>query len=361
MRQWRRIRRPMWPVSDTTGSLKRFQANHRPAGAQPHGHHRGHHAYLFDISPPATAAVVGRTGVHSRPDGVRWLSQNRSDPSFSATSATTGRQLRFPAAGPIGNRGGNRVAPFPRQVSVEELLLRATGDDTMSFSAISHRLRPERAGVNMLRLSGGVAAVVVVGCLTAFAATSKSPTSEQASPPPLSQQPAIPAPPTTTAGSVPAPVPASPVPATPTPVPSSGIPPARASPSAAPKLQRPVSPPSASAVPAPRPAVSCTVRYTITDSWPGGFTASTVITNTGGSTLSPWTLTWKFTAGQQITHGWNGEYSQADGRVTVHPASYNPTIAPSGAVDFGFNGSYASANPTPIGFALNGIPCTRAY
>jgi xanthine dehydrogenase YagR molybdenum-binding subunit len=51
----------------------------------------------------------------------------------------------------------------------------------------------------------------------------------------------------------------------------------------------------------------------------------------------------------------------ADGRVTVHPASYNPTIAPAGAVDFGFNGSYASANPTPIGFAVNGIPCTRAY
>ena len=115
--------------------------------------------------------------------------------------------------------------------------------------------------------------------------------------------------------------------------------------------------PGAPADPASLPAVACTVRYEITDSWPGGFTASVFITNTGRSALSPWTLTWTFTADQQITHGWNGEYSQTGGQVTVRPASYNATIAPSGTVDFGFNGSYTSANPGPAGFAVNETRC----
>lgn len=253
------------------------------------------------------------------------------------------------------------MAPIPRQrsrqVSVEQLLLRTTGRNAVLDGAIKHRLRPEpRAGANTLRLSVGVAAVVAVGCLTAFAATSKPRLPEPAS---LSLQPVIPEwSPTTFSGSAPAPAPTSPEPARP---PStSQIPSAPASPVPDSKPHRSASPRPVSAAPAP-PAASCAVRFTITDSWPGGFTASVAITNNGGSRLSPWTLTWTFTAGQQITHGWDGEYSQAGGQVTVHPASYNPAIAPSATISIGFNGSYASANPSPTGFALNGTHCAATY
>lgn len=257
------------------------------------------------------------------------------------------------------------MAPCPRQrsrqVSVEQLLLRTTGRDAVLDGAIKHRLRPEqRAGVNTLRLSVGVAAVVAAGCLTAFAATSKPLLSEPASPPSLSMQPAIPErSPTTFSGSAPAPAPT--LPGTTRSASSSQIPSAPASPVPNPRPHRSTPPRPASAAPVPLPAGSCAVRFAITDSWPGGFTASVGITNTGGSRLSPWTLTWTFTAGQQITHGWDGEYSQAGSQVTVHPASYNPTIAPSATVSIGFNGSYASANPSPTGFAVNGTHCAPTY
>jgi hypothetical protein len=46
--------------------------------------------------------------------------------------------------------------------------------------------------------------------------------------------------------------------------------------------------------------------------------------------------------------------------VTVRPASYNATIAPSGTVEFGFNGSHTSANPRPADFAVNETRCELA-
>jgi len=252
-------------------------------------------------------------------------------------------------------------------VTVEELLLRVAGDDAVPDNAVRHRLdsgyrarlaggREKRKTHNVLQLSAGAAAVVAAVCLTAFAATSKpSPSPEPVAAPPLTLQPELPQPsPTTLTGSAPAPSPSAPVstsassPETFTAVPVS---------TPAPEPRRSVAPTTASVAPVPARVTSCTVRFTITDSWPGGFTASVGITNTGSAAISPWTLTWTFTAGQQVTHGWDGEYSQSGDRVTVRPASYNPAIAAATTTSIGFNGSYASSNPAPTGFALNGTRC----
>jgi hypothetical protein len=262
------------------------------------------------------------------------------------------------------------VSLFPRQrsrrVTVDELLARTTGDDVVPDNAVRHRLDPRarpdggREKRDVLRRCAAAAAVVAAVCLTAFAATSKpTPTGSVAAAPPLSEEPAISEPPASVfTGTAPAP--------SPSPSPSTSAP-------ATPPTSAPVTPPATpappphrapattSAVPAPAPVVvSCTVRFTITDSWPGGFTASVGITNTGSSPVSPWTLTWTFTAGQQVTHGWDGEYTQSGNRVTVHPASYNPTIAASATTNIGFNGSYSGTNPAPVGFTLNGTRCGRS-
>lgn len=247
-----------------------------------------------------------------------------------------------------------------RRVSVEQLL-RMTGHDLVPGHIAGHRLRRERgAGATVLRLSVAGAAVAAMGCLAAFAPTSKTSSSEQASPPSVSALPATSEPsPMPFAAGAPAPEPTSPR-AT-TSASASGIPSVSDSPAPAPGVHRTASPAPATAVPAPVPLASCTVRFTISDSWPSGFTATVAITNTSGSAFSPWTLTWTFTAGQQITHGWDGEYSQTGGQVTVHPASYNPTIAPSSTISVGFNASYVSENPPPTGFAVNGASCARIY
>ena len=102
---------------------------------------------------------------------------------------------------------------------------------------------------------------------------------------------------------------------------------------------------------------ACRVSYTVTNQWPGGFGTNVIITNLGAS-VSSWTLTWSFAAGQTITQLWNGSHTQSGAGVTVTNASYNGSIPNGGTVSFGFNGSWTSSNPAPTSFSLNGTACS---
>jgi len=102
----------------------------------------------------------------------------------------------------------------------------------------------------------------------------------------------------------------------------------------------------------------CSVAYSVASQWSGGFTANVNITNLGDPVTS-WTLTWSYTAGQQITQAWNATTTQSGGQVTARNMSYNGSIATNASTSFGFNGSWNnSSNPTPAGFTLNGTVCT---
>jgi hypothetical protein len=102
----------------------------------------------------------------------------------------------------------------------------------------------------------------------------------------------------------------------------------------------------------------CSVSYTVSSQWGGGFNAGLSITNLG-SPLTAWSLTWDFTAGQQVTQGWSASYAQAGPKVTATNASWNGSLATGGSTSIGFNGSWNNAsNPAPTDFALNGVACT---
>lgn len=194
----------------------------------------------------------------------------------------------------------------------------------------------QRAGRRIRWISAFAGAVVVVGSLVLIAVTSESAPQRQASPQDLL------APATT-----PRPTPASTRPS-PTPIPT--------------VLRQTASstPASTSAAPKPPPpveAATCVVRFSVTDQWNDGFTAGVAITNKSGQKLAPWTLSWTFTAGQQVTHGWDGVYSQSGSRVTVNAESYNATLAPGATVSTGLNGAFGHGNPAPTAFTLNGARC----
>jgi endo-1,4-beta-xylanase len=105
-------------------------------------------------------------------------------------------------------------------------------------------------------------------------------------------------------------------------------------------------------------STGCSVTYSIGSQWSGGFTADLAITNLG-SPVSAWTLSWDFTAGQQVTQGWDATYSQAGTQVTAVNAGWNGSLATGGTTSIGFNGSWNnSSNPAPTGFSLNGVACT---
>jgi cellulase/cellobiase CelA1 len=119
----------------------------------------------------------------------------------------------------------------------------------------------------------------------------------------------------------------------------------------------PTATPTAPPTPSPTGG-ACSVQYTVTNQWPGGFGANVTFTNTGSTAINGWNLTWTFPNGQTITQLWNGNYTQSGGTVSVTNASYNGTIAPGGSTNFGFNGSWNGSNSSPTAFTLNGSTCT---
>ncbi|MBX5456973.1 MAG: cellulose binding domain-containing protein [Thermogemmatispora sp.] len=151
---------------------------------------------------------------------------------------------------------------------------------------------------------------------------------------------------------------------TPTPAPTPSPTPTTApSPTPTPTPRPTVTPtatPSPTPSPTPGTGASCQVHYSVVSQWPGGFQASISITNTGSSSINGWTLSFSFTAGQQITQLWNGSYTQQGAQVTITNASYNAQIPAGGTLSSppGFLASWNGSNPAPTSFTLNGVSCS---
>jgi endoglucanase len=120
-----------------------------------------------------------------------------------------------------------------------------------------------------------------------------------------------------------------------------------------PGAQNGTPPPTGSSAP-----VSCSAVYSLTNSWPGGFQAQVVLTNTGTSAIAPWSLTWTFPGDEQISSMWTASYTQSGENVTATNESYNATIAPSGSVTIGFTGTYTNSDAAPTSFSVNGTACS---
>ncbi len=103
--------------------------------------------------------------------------------------------------------------------------------------------------------------------------------------------------------------------------------------------------------------VSCHAAFSITNSWSTGFQAQVVLTNTGTSALSGWSLAWTFPGAQQINSGWTAVFTQTGANVTAANEPYNATIAPSGSVTMGFTANGPFATATPASFKVNGTAC----
>jgi endo-1,4-beta-xylanase len=132
-------------------------------------------------------------------------------------------------------------------------------------------------------------------------------------------------------------------------------PPSSAPPSSPPPSSAPPSSPPPSSPPA---GGACHVAYTIASQWNTGFTASVVISNTGGSTVNGWTLRWTFGAGQTFASTWSGTFTQSGANVTVTNLSWNAVLAPGASTTIGFVGNWSGSNPVPSSFSLNGATCT---
>jgi endo-1,4-beta-xylanase len=107
---------------------------------------------------------------------------------------------------------------------------------------------------------------------------------------------------------------------------------------------------------APPPGGACKVVYT-PNNWQGGFTAQIVISNTGSTALSSWSLGFTFTGDEKVTSNFNGGFSQSGEAVTLTNASYNGSIPAGGSVTDGIQGTWTGSNAVPASFTLNGATC----
>ena len=100
----------------------------------------------------------------------------------------------------------------------------------------------------------------------------------------------------------------------------------------------------------------CTVTYTTTGQWPGGFTATVAIT-AGSSAINGWTLRFTFPGDQRITNTWSGVESQSGETATISNLSYNASIAAGGSTSLGFQGTWSASDAAPTSFSVNGTTC----
>jgi endoglucanase len=104
---------------------------------------------------------------------------------------------------------------------------------------------------------------------------------------------------------------------------------------------------------------TCTVAYSVVNSWPGGFQAGITITNDGAA-ITSWTLAFTFPDDQAISDGWDGTYAQAGQNVTVTSESWNGSLATGASTTIGFTGTVGATNDAPAYFTVNGYACNGA-
>ncbi len=115
------------------------------------------------------------------------------------------------------------------------------------------------------------------------------------------------------------------------------------------------------AAPSPASAASstCTVAYSIVNSWPGGFQAGITITN-NAAPITSWTLGFTFPNDQQVSDGWDGTFTQSGQNLTVTSESWNGSLGTGGSTTIGFTGTVGATNSVPAYFTINGYACNGA-
>jgi len=103
----------------------------------------------------------------------------------------------------------------------------------------------------------------------------------------------------------------------------------------------------------------CSVSWT-PNTYTGGFTANVAVKNTSTVAWTSWTVGFTFTGGQKLTGFWNTTATQTGAAVSAVNVNYNGSVPVGGTVTFGLQGQWSGSNPSPLGFTVNGNPCSLA-
>jgi endoglucanase len=96
----------------------------------------------------------------------------------------------------------------------------------------------------------------------------------------------------------------------------------------------------------PAPSGACSVGFTLTGQWDGGFQVDVTIRNTGTSTLTGWTAKWTMASGTGLLQLWNATTTVSGSTITAKSLDWNGSLAPAGSTTIGFTASGPAVLPT---------------
>lgn len=104
-------------------------------------------------------------------------------------------------------------------------------------------------------------------------------------------------------------------------------------------------------------AAPCEVAYALRADSGKDFAAELTLTNTGGSELRDWTMSFTFPGQQTVTKAEPTPVHQQGRTVLIRPAAQRATLAPGAAEKLTLAGKYSGANPLPVEFRLGDATC----
>lgn len=118
--------------------------------------------------------------------------------------------------------------------------------------------------------------------------------------------------------------------------------------------------PSVTPTPTPTPTststgtagAGCSVTWSVSNSWPGGFQLGFTVANSGSSATTSWSVGYSWPGSQTISQIWSASENQSGAAVTISNLSYDGAISAGGSTTFGLLGNGTA--PT----SLPGLTCT---
>ncbi|MGN9810751.1 serine/threonine-protein kinase [Micromonospora sp. BQ11] len=107
----------------------------------------------------------------------------------------------------------------------------------------------------------------------------------------------------------------------------------------------------------PEKKVSCQVAYALRADSGKDFAAEVALTNTGGTELRDWRMSFTFPGQQTVTSAEPASVRQQGSTVQVEPAPQRSALAPGATEKVTLAGRYTGANPLPVEFRLGDEVC----
>ena len=95
-------------------------------------------------------------------------------------------------------------------------------------------------------------------------------------------------------------------------------------------------------------------QYVVDNNWGTGFVAKIRVTNDTNSAVSGWSVNWTYAGNSRITSSWSANVTGSN-PYTASGVSFNSTIQPGQAIEFGFQGTSSGTAEVPV---LSGALCS---